>query len=205
MSPRAAAIYVAIWVAVLIQAAVTLALRRSSYALVRPEYWRFLFRPWKLVTFVLATAGLTGIAPYTGDPTWDRVDAPLMAGLTFASAPWTVGVVYRVLARRLEARQLGVALPAWMLSASWSYDGWLLLRDGRYPPSFLFNLVASSLFYVLAGLFWSLEFLPGRGVTFAFLEKDWPAASAIGSFTRVAKWALAFMALAGGMVLWFAG
>lgn len=33
---------------------------------------------WKVVTFLIATIAMTVIAPYTGDPTWDYVDAPLM-------------------------------------------------------------------------------------------------------------------------------
>jgi hypothetical protein len=54
-------------------------------------YWRFVARPWNLATFAGAMAGLVLVAPYTGDLTWDYVDAVFMSVLTFASAPWLVG------------------------------------------------------------------------------------------------------------------
>ena len=43
------------------------------------------------MTFVVATAGITLIAPYSGDPTWDYVDSVFMSVLAFATAPWVVG------------------------------------------------------------------------------------------------------------------
>ncbi len=96
-------------------------------------YWRFLARPWKLTTFAVAAAGLIVIAPYTGDPTWDHVDAAFMSILAFGTAPWAVETLYRAVRDRVPRRQTFVALCVWLFSASWSYDLYLLVRDGHYP------------------------------------------------------------------------
>jgi hypothetical protein len=58
---------------------------RSSIALFQARYWRFLFQDWKIISFIFAAIGLTVVAPYTGDPTWDYVDALFMSVLTFAT------------------------------------------------------------------------------------------------------------------------
>jgi hypothetical protein len=165
-----------------------------AYALVRPEYWRFLAQPWKLVTFAAAMAGLMFVAPYTGDPTWDYFDAAFMSVLAFCTAPWAVGVLYRRLRGETAARrQSFVALCLWLFSASWSYDLYLLTRDGAYPVTWWANLFASSLLYLCAGLFWSLDWQAGRGPTFAFMEPHWLSAPAPAPFRRVLWPALLLM------------
>jgi hypothetical protein len=58
-------------------------------------YWRNLLVGWKIVTFTIAAIGVTVIAPYTGDPTWDYVDAALMSVFAFVGAPWSVGCYIR--------------------------------------------------------------------------------------------------------------
>ncbi len=88
--------------------------------------------------------------------------------------------------RRELIQRLFVAVNAWLFSASWSYDGYQWVRHGRYPPTWLSNLVVSSVLYALAGLFWNLERIPGRGVVFAFMEDKWPRAETRSSFARVA-------------------
>lgn len=161
-------------------------------------YRRFLAVRWRLITFAIATTALVVVAPYTGDPTWDYYDAAFMAVLTFTTAPWALGCLFRAVRGPRDPAALYVAACAWMLSTSWSYDIYCLLRDGYYPPAWLANLGASSILYVAAGLFWNLDWRPGRGVTFAFLEPDWPAARPAGHFTKVLGYAAAFMALVTG-------
>ncbi|HWR88383.1 MAG TPA: hypothetical protein VN277_08190 [Acidiferrobacterales bacterium] len=97
-----------------------------------------------------------------------------MAVLTFSTAPCSVGTLYQSLLDWRTPRQAFVAACAWMFSASWSYDLYLLLRDGTYPVTWAANIAASSVLYVCAGLVWSLEFQPRRGVIFAFQREDWP-------------------------------
>jgi len=195
--------YLATWSAACL-AAVAIVLRRpAEFDFTRAAYWRFLARPWKLGSFALATAGLTLIAPYTGDPTWDCFDALFMALLTFASAPWAVGVIYRWL-RGAAPWYVGyVAGCAWMFSASWSYDLYLVWRDGDYPPTWAANIFASSVLYASAGLLWNLEWREDRGVIFGFMEPDWPAGVADGGFLRLAGYALPFMLIAAVAILSF--
>lgn len=167
------------------------------------DYPRFLWVPWKLATFSIAAIGLIIIAPYTGDPTGDHSDAAFMSVLTFLTAPWAVGVLVKTLRRQLPVHQALVAACVWFFSASWSYDGYLLIRDGAYPVTWLVNLLASSVLYVSGGLFWSLDWRSDRGVLFAFVEADWPQAPSGPVFNRILWLASTFMVLVALMLLPF--
>jgi len=150
----------------------------------------------------VALAFFLMVAPYTGDPTWDRSDALFMGVLTFLGAPWAVGALYRTLRRRLPGSQGYVAACLWLFSASWSYDLYILLRDGRHPSTWAYNLIVSSVLYCSGGLLWNLEDRPGRGVVFGFMEEGWPSAQT-GRFGRVLAYGLIFVALVVGMMLPF--
>jgi hypothetical protein len=179
---------------------------KNSYALSHARYWRFLLMPWKIVTFVIATTGLTVIAPYTGDPTWDYFDALFMALLTFLTAPWAIGAIYKVAKKELSLKQAYIAACLWMFSASWSYDLYLLIRDGYYPVTWFSNLFASSVLYLSAGLLWNLDWKEKKGVVFSFMEDDWPVPSSHHSFSRIIWSALPFMILVTCVILyllWF--
>jgi hypothetical protein len=173
---------------------------RRRVSLLGREYRRFLLTRWRLVTFAIATTALVVVAPYTGDPTWDYYDASFMAALTFLTAPWALGCLFRGLTGRgrRDPVELYVAACAWMFSTSWSYDLYYSFRFGFYPPSWSSNIAASAILYGSAGLFWNLDWRPGRGVTFSFLEPTWPAASAGGHFGKVLGYATAFMVLVTG-------
>lgn len=165
--------------AVLVPLAVAaIVVRRPAYLLVQPAYLRWLLRPWRLATFGVALLGIVLIAPYTGDPYWDAVDASVMATATFYTAPWAVASAVRRLrlARSQRPRwdELAVALVALLFSASWSYDAWILVRDGQLPFTQFENLVASTCLYLFAGLFWGLDTRNGRP-TWGPLHADWPA------------------------------
>src|SRR5579864_9341547 len=139
MSHAAALAYTASWITCCVAALALAVLRRDEIALAHRAYWRFLLQPWKVVTFGVAAAGLVWMSPYSGDPTWDYFDAAIMAVLTFALAPWSVGALWRVVRRRLPRSQAFIAGCAWLLSASWSYvrdraDGHLSVGLGREPP-----------------------------------------------------------------------
>ena len=205
MSRVAALSYIACWSAVCLAAFVLAALRWRSIALFARPYWRSAARPWKLGTFALATGFFLVVAPHSGDPTWDWFDALFMSVLTFGTAPWALGTVVRVDRRKLPAWQAFVAATVWLFSASWSYDLYIFLRDGFYPPTWSSNLLASSILYAAAGMMWSLEHRPVRGLTFAFLEAEWfvPQQTGRGGTARVVGFALLFMALVAGMMLPF--
>lgn len=176
-------------------------LRRAELSITQRQYRIFLAQKWKLATFAAGIVSITAMGPFTHDPTWDFVTAPMMSIATFATAPWAVGTIYRVLRRREPLFHLVVAGCLWMLSVSWLYDLYLVLRDSIYPATWLANMAASSLLYVSAGLFWNLDWCAGRGVTFAFLEKEWLAAPNAQVFSHVFWFVLVFMGLGASMLL----
>ena len=90
-----------------------------------------------------------------------------------------------------------------MFSASWSYDLYILLRDGEYPGTWAANIAASSILYVCAGMMWSLEWHASRGVIFRFMQRDWPLPPVPRSLRQVIWFALPFMILVGVMILAF--
>ncbi len=195
--------YMATWGVACVVAGVIIVWRREELELFRRSYWRLLLQPWKLVTFAIAGGGLTVMAPYTGDPTWDYFDGAFMSVLTFATAPWSVGVLYRVTHGRTSVWKALVAACLWLFSASWSYDLYLVLRDGYYPLTWWSNLVLSSCLYASAGLLWSLEWRTDRGAVFGFMEPGWPEVPPSNAFHKVFWVAILFMALAAGITIPF--
>jgi hypothetical protein len=180
-----AALYPASWLIVLAIGIAVAIRHRTRLTLFRLDYWRWLLAPWKLATFVIATSGLIAIAPLMHDPYWDRIDAAFMSMLTFLTAPWAVGVLWRALSRKTSTAEVFVALCAVLFSASWSFDAYQTIRLGVYPDIWQLNLAASSALYVMAGVFWNLHWSLGRGVSFAFLDSEWPARTIAPSFSKI--------------------
>ncbi len=150
---------------------------RHRYAFSHKDYWTFLFKPWKIITFIIAAASLTLVAPYSGDYTWDYYDAFFMSLLTFLTAPWAIGILYRFKKDTALLEQAFVALCIWMFSASWSYDLYMLFREGQYPPTWLPNIILSSILYACAGLLWNLDWRIEKGIFMSFKAEDWPTIS----------------------------
>ena len=201
--PLSFAIYTACWLVACLAATVIAVINRAQCELLHRAYWRFLSRPWRITTFVVAATSLIVVAPHTGDITWDYVDATFMSVLTFATAPWATGTVYRAIRARSPISNLFVALCVWMFSASWSYDLYIYLRDGNYPGTWLPNIFASSVLYLSAGLFWNLDYRQGRDVTFAFMESEWFVGGEAAAFWKLSWYAAPFMALVAGTILYF--
>jgi hypothetical protein len=196
------ALYVGLQFAAVAAACTVAWRRRSEIGLLSAGYRAFLFRPWRIVTLAISGGAITLLAPWTGDPTWDHVDGAVMSACTFLTAPWSLGTLYRVSFGKAARRDAFVAAVAWLFSASWSYDLWILLRDGHYPGTWLANLGASSVLYVAAGLMWNLDWREGRGVDFAFRRDGWPNGGG-ASFRHVGWIAVPFMAIAAAAVGWF--
>ena len=156
-----------------------------------------------MLTFVVAGTGLTIMAPYTGDPTWDYIDAAFMSVLTFTTAPWVVGTLYLSARRRVSWVHTYVAICIWLFSASWSYDLYLVIRDGTYPNTWLPNIFASSVLYASAGLLWNLEWRENRGVIFGFMESNWPEKCSVTKFRNILWFALPLMVLVTSMIIPF--
>jgi hypothetical protein len=196
-------IYIGLWSTTCLVAIGVCVGGRVWHAIVRPDYWKFLFAPWKVTTFAVALAGMVWLGPRSGDPTWDAVDALFMSALTYLGAPWSVGTLARSTRRRKAWQQVLVAGCLWMFSASWSYDLYILLRDGGYPATWLANMAASSVLYALAGLLWNLEWTAKRGTSLGFLREEWPSPATYCSCARVLLVALPIMLLVAALMLGF--
>jgi hypothetical protein len=196
-------LYVAAWSVALAIALALAVARRARLSLFSAGYASLLAVRWKVVTFCIAAAGMMVVAPFTGDPTWDAWDAGFMAVLTYLTAPWSVGILVLALRRRAGFPEVYLAAALWMLSTSWSYDLYILLRWGAYPPAWQANIVLSSVLYACAGMTWNLEWRRGLGVTFGFLQPAWPAAPADTRFGKLAWMAAPLMALVAALILVF--
>lgn len=196
-------VYIIGWGSACLLAILLMIRRRNSLELFQPAYWVGLSQGWKLITFLIAAVVLIIIAPYTVDPTWDYVDAGFMSILTYTTAPWVIATLYHALRKNRPLVHAYIAICIWMFSVSWSYDVYILFRDGRYPPTWLPNIFLSSIMYMAGGLFWSLEYIEGRGVIFGFMDKRWPLLSKPGKFTHIIWYTLPFIILVSAMVLPF--
>lgn len=179
-------VYIACWAAACLLALLLFLRAPGRFRIAHRAYWHFLTEPWKLATFLVSGSLVTFIAPYTGDPTWDRIDGFFMSVFCYASAPWVVAVIHEAANRRAAIAEVYVAVCAWLFSASWSYDIYLVWRDGDYPITWAPNLVASSVIYLSAGPFWNLEWHAGRGVIFSFMRDGWPSRPATSAPWRFA-------------------
>ena len=196
-------IYTGCWLTAMALSLYWLYQLRNQAEILRAEYKRFLLEPWRLIFFIPALLVMVLIAPYTGDYTWDYVDASFMSILTYLTAPWALGTIYRNLKSRQPDKKLFIAVCLWLFSASWSYDIYIYLRDGFYPGSWLPNLFASSVLYICAGLFWSLEYREGRGMTFAFMEEPWFMENPQTPYGKILLFGGPFVLLVATMILAF--
>ncbi len=196
-------VYMGLWGSACLIAVALMIRNRSDLDLLQRSYWTGLFQPWKLTTFLIAAIGLVTIAPYTGDPTWDHFDAAFMSVLTYATAPWAVATCYLTVRGERNLLCGYIAGCIWMFSASWSYDLYLVVRDGHYPITWLSNIFASSVLYICAGLFWNLVYVEGRGAIFGFMDPDWPALVSTGKSNRLIWYGLPFVLLVSAMIIPF--
>jgi hypothetical protein len=166
---------------------------------------KFLSVPWKIRIAVVASLFVTFAGRFTDDETWDVVTGSGMSILTYLTAPWAIGVVYQVVTRRRAALYLVIAIALCLFSSSWFYDGYLLLRDGRYTQRWAGNLILSPIIYLSAGLLWNLEAREGGGVRFSFVRRDWPAAPLNTRFQPIAFACLPFVLVAAYILVGFVG
>jgi len=195
--------YIATWATACVIAIILMVQNYNIIIIFQKKYWDFLIIKWKLATFIIALSAFVILAPYTGDPTWDYYDAAFMSILTFMTAPWSVGILFRFIKGQEKLKIAYIAVCVWMFSASWSYDIYLVFRDGYYPNTWLPNIFASSVLYVSAGLFWNLGYKEDRGVIFGFMEENWPAVDTKKSFNKIFLYALPFMILAAAIFIPF--
>ena len=116
------------------------------------DYARFLFKLWKVLTFIISASLVISLSEYANDPTWDYYDALIMSVLTYLTAPYSIGIFFRFLF--MKKRALGeffMAILLWIISAGLSYDLYIFFSQGFYPASWRENLIISSCLYFLAG------------------------------------------------------
>jgi hypothetical protein len=176
--------YLIAWVLFCIFASVLFQRDRALCATVRP-YLSFLFQPWKIVVLVPAALFVTFAGRFAWDDSWDMVSGAGMSFLTFLSAPFALGLMVKALQGTAPARHGLIAAALALFSASWFYDGWLLLRDGHYPDMWLPNLLLSPFLYVLAGLLWNLEVDGSGNAGLGFMRGDWPNSAGRGLNRRL--------------------
>lgn len=197
MSRHTAAWYVALYAAAVCVAVIAGLRWRSRVVLFQRGYWNWLFAPWKLATFAVAALVMIVAGPYTGDCDWDGPVSIVMSVLTFATAPYAIGELWR----RRSVVGVYVATCSLLLSASWSFDLYWFWRRGFYPDSWLGNLVASSALYLTAGLLWNLDWTPLDGSVIAFRQAQWPPLRAAASFRRLAMPVVTLMLIVGAFLL----
>lgn len=165
--------YLALWAPALLLALVMVALDDDHFGLITRGYLRFLLEPWKLATLAIATTLIAGAAPYSNDPTWDLPDSLLVSLAVFLTAPWAMATLIRSWRRPGEGARLFSALVL-LLVPCWTYEIYILFRDGVYPPTWQSNLIISGMICVFAGLFWNLGFRPDESSRFTFRWEAWP-------------------------------
>ena len=201
--------YLGVWLTLVAVAVLVVAFKGRSMGLLDRRHLRFLMEPWRALTFLVAGGSMTLAAPYSGDPTWDYVDGGAMSLLTYFTATWSVGTIYRFAKGWSSMAALYVAFCLALFSASWFYDGYILFRDGIYPPAWSSNLLISSTLYVGAGLFWSLDWRGDEGAgkiggaTFVFQKRRWYEEAESGGFGRFFWVALLFIGFGAYTILWF--
>ncbi len=173
----------------------------------RPQWaaeFAFLTVPWKLALFAPALLFVTFAGRFTNDETWDVVSGGGMAVLTFLTAGWAVGTLFKVMVgdRPLSAAVVSVAVL--LFSSSWFYDGYLLLRDGLYTRRWLGNLMLSPIIYVSAGLLLNLE-VRGHGLGLGFTRPDWPRPQGTGASWLLAAAAVPLVLIAAYVLVGFVG
>ena len=174
---------------------------RAALVLFSPGYRAQLLARPRLLLFAVALGAFVLLAPLTGDPTWDFVDATFMSLGCYALAPWSWGVLYRW--RQRTRLELGLALVLSLFTVSWSYDLYLVVRDGVFPPTSRENLVASTILYALGGLFFSLGQHETRGLIFVFMDERWPTWSGDAWSARGAGRALLLASLLAAPIVVF--
>jgi hypothetical protein len=149
-------------------------IRCRTLSLCRPNYWSFLFRPWKLATLVVLTLAITLPAPYMNISSWDVSICLGQSALSFLLAPWAVAVLVRAGRARKPSLESLLALCALLAVSCWGVEIYILIRDGgSYMRDWNYNYLASPPSFIGVGLLWNVE-RRGEDYSFAFLRSEWP-------------------------------
>lgn len=170
-------IYLTLWMSAVCFSTFIALRNRKECLIFHRSYLQFITERWKVVTFIMATSLVTLAAPYSGDVTWDVPDSLIISLVTYYFAPWSIAIIYKSLrSKRRNLRSLVEMI--YIFIPCWTYDLYILIRDGTYPPTWLHNIPITFGITVLAGLFWNLYYREDVGLTFAFKFDNWPLLAA---------------------------
>jgi len=185
--------YFIYWITATIIAVFVISKNRKRIPLFSKDYWKFITKKWKLLSFITALISIIAVAPFSTDPTWDYFDSVFIPVLVYINAPWTIGIIYKFFKKKADIELLYSAFCVSMFSICWSYDLYIFFRDGQYPASWMVNIIGSSVPYIIAGLYWNLDYRKERGIIYAYTENDWPNPKAQAHFKKVFIYAGAYI------------
>jgi hypothetical protein len=157
-----------IWVILLIK-------ERKNIILLKKDYVLFLFKKWKVTTFLIATISLNYISTLWYDPTWDIPETIIMSILTFYFSPYSAWIFYRYYKWINKSKiELFISIILMFFSSCWFYDVYVMIfLLWYYPETAFVNISLSPYFYIFAWIMWNLDYSKKDWVIFIFTKKEW--------------------------------
>ena len=143
---------------------------RVEYNLFTKDYWRFIFTPTKFTIYIIGTLGLIIPVPFLNYHSWDYPIAVFQPILAYLTAPWSIGVLYRMIKGTIKFSEIFIAYCMMLFAGSWSVELYLIFRDGYYMPDWIINIPIGICCYLLVGFLWNIDFKNGKG-SFQFNKK----------------------------------
>ncbi|MDQ7009211.1 MAG: CapA family protein [Candidatus Gracilibacteria bacterium] len=176
--------YLYLWIILVVCTFILLILNRKNNILFKKEYITFLFQKWKIIIFLLSLFLISLVGLLGFNPTWDLWISIIMPILTFYTSPYSVGTFYRFVTG-IDRSYINVfiAIILSFFSASWFYDGYnYFILLGFYPMTWYSNIFYSIPLYIMAGMFWNLNYSKKKGMFFSFSTEKWITEKQLFSF-----------------------
>lgn len=138
-------------------------------------YINFLIVKWKIITIIFATIWVILTWIISKDPTWDIWISLWISFLYFYTSPYVIWIFYRFFNWLYkDLLNLYISIILLLFSSSWFYDWYnFIYLHWYYPETWISNFVFSIPIYIIAGMFWSLEYENWKWVFFSFQKKEW--------------------------------
>ena len=179
-------LYLPIWLALITIAICICIKNKENISLFTTAYARYILVKWKLIILFVSLILINVGSWFYYDPTWDYLNGTYMTILTYLTAPWVVGTIYRK-----KHTYVGCCIA--LFSCSWSYDAYLLIRDGVYTDFWLINLYMSLIGYILFGLLLNMQWTKDKGMVFGFMLNNWPALEANNNIKKIVLYCMPFV------------
>lgn len=186
-------LYLIIWIILTVIWIILLIKNRKTILLFKGEYGLFLMKKWKIILFLVATFLLSYISTLWYDPTWDIPETIIMSVLTYYTAPYSVGVIYRYFSGLYKnGSELYIAFILILFSSAWFYDIYaMIFLVWTYPLTAFSNLWLSPFFYIFAWMMWSLDYKKELWVIFVYKYKEWTSfVWDVGNFQKISIYIL---------------